>query len=213
MAQLSIKYKDEATPFLKVMDRRMSPESLRYMNINIIGRVIHAEVTYNFQVQGRSQGWEALKPIYAKVKASNTTRFLMKMHPPELGVYPTPWGNIGVKSGLLFASLGSIFRVTARMVMYGTTVPYASQFEQGHQETGMLVQYTNKNGKFVSYYKSFNVWVPGRPFMYVSEQAENAIQRALLDYITADKDRIQITIPNIGHAILALGGRNVKLLK
>jgi phage gpG-like protein len=213
MARLSIKYKDETSDYLKLLDKRFSPKSLIHINENIIGRVVHSAVTYNFKVQGRPQKWAALKIIYAKIKSKLTTRFLGNLQPIQLGKYPTPWGNIGVKTGLLFNSLGTIFRVTSRMLTYGTTIPYASQFAEGHIEKGMQINYVSKTGKYVSYYKSFNVHVPGRHFLYVSPLENRAINRACWDYMTASAKATRIIISNIGHNILATGGRYVYILK
>lgn len=208
MARFKFTYKDSVTPYLNAMDKRMSPNGRIRMNTDIIARVIHAAITYNFQQQGRPN-WADLSFVYKKIKATSSSypRF-MNQQPAELGKYPTPWGKIGTRFGMLFNTLGTILNITPNLVRYGTIAPYASQFAQGHTVNSIKVNYV-RNGKTISYTKAVNVHVQGRPFDYMSDDERQAISTALMDYVTAPKEQQTILIPNINHPILAPGGRRV----
>lgn len=200
---------DEVSENLSSISSRLSPSHKLHMNRMIVARVIHADVASRFYSEGPN--WAPLSPVYEKIKKSTKiTQRGANKQPESLGKHPTPWGNIGVRYGNLFGSLGSVLRITADSVYYGTSNPYAKKFHSGF--TGKRIEVTTKTGRV--YYKDVpkGFTVPPRPFMYLSIDANLAIRTAVQDYMLAPKGKREILIPDFGMRIIGNNGRRVRLL-
>jgi len=215
----------EVNKYLANISARLGPGHASYINRNIIGRIIHAAITHNFYVEARRRPikWPPLSPTYAKIKAKTNIVKAPMRQPKALGIYPTPYGNINIKTGLLFNTLGTIFRVTPNSVTYGTIVPYADEVQSGHSVKRIHVEYDRRysgdtegaRGKIhVSYYKDLTkaIKIPPRPFNYISPREYDAMAQASADYVVAGNNRKMILIPAIEPRIAAPGGRRVYIM-
>jgi hypothetical protein len=201
-----------------------SPRHTSYMLRHIAGRVVHAEITYNFYMGGRPARWKPLSAIYAMIKAKRKIVPYPNRQPKELGTYPTPFGKINVRAGQLFNTLGTIFRATPTSLVYGTTAPHAADVSNGSVVKRIEVEYDRRyagdvNGErgsiHVSYYKDLKkpVHVPARPFNYISPIALDAIASTMAHYVVGNSKRQKtVIIPKIGPQILAPGGHRVTIM-
>jgi phage gpG-like protein len=216
MITFRFRMQGDALKYLKEMEHRTSNRHLLNMQRNIVARVIHAEITYNFMVEARRRPvkWAPLSTVYAKIKNTSSPIKAPNKQPAFLGKYPTPWGNINIRTGRLFGELGTILRITPYSTYYGTITPYAEDVSRGKTTRQMDVNYVNKYGTEVKYRKKFRQpkRIPARPFDFVSQQALNAISISISDYITAPLGRKTIFIPQIKPTILAPGGRRVTII-
>jgi hypothetical protein len=218
----SIRLTGEIKDWAKGLDKKVSSTNLQRINRDIFGRLIHAGVTWNFAVEARNRPrkWPELSPIYSKMKAKAKIIKYPMRQPEKLGVYPTPWNSINTRSGQLYNTLGTIFRVTPTSLTYGTTAPHASRVAEGQTVKRIHVEYITKTGKSVSYYKDLKVdiRVPARPFDFVSKQELQAGGQAAMMALMAKKSRKTIMIPQTsvwngrlnapgGHRIYVYGER------
>lgn len=230
--KLSVKYHTkDCLDYLDSVKLRMGPRHQQHIGKNIIARVVHSIFIHNIQVQGRPKRWTALSPIYAKIKKQTKIDKEPMRQPRDLGVGTTPWGKMGVRTGLMFNTLGAVLRITPNMVQYGNLAGYTSEFQEGHKATDIKVDYVRqqrmlknkKQGKAGGYkYEPRNIKytkkasdkiVPGRPFNIINAKEQSAILFAIMEYETVPTNRKRIVIPDISPVkILAPGGRHVPLL-
>lgn len=222
--RFKIKILGDATKYTTDVVDRTSPRHLMHIQQNIVGRVVHAAVVHNFYVEGarRRSKWAPLSPIYKKIKETtkNIPKAPMKQ-PTELGGgrYRTPYGNINVRTGALFNSLGTIFRVTPNVLTYGTTNPYAKKVMEGHTVRRIDTSYqrfveSTNSTITVKYRKDLKkpVRVPARPFNFIAKNEEQAISDTIAEYFAARRGRRTVLIPPISPRILGPGGRRVYIL-
>jgi hypothetical protein len=174
--------------------------------------------TFNVEAAHRPLKWTPLRPIYAKIKSTskNTERWPM-VQPSSLGQYPTPWGNINVRSGRLFNTLGTILHITPQGVQYGTTTPYAGDVAKGQTVKRLDVEYMRRTGSRsmrIKYRKDLKkaVKIPARPFDFIAQYELDAIAQAIGDYVVASPEQKTILIPPVSQRILAPGGRRIPIL-
>jgi len=212
----SIKLTGEIKDWAKNLDTKVAPAHLQRINRDIFGRIIHAAVTWNFftEARNRPRKWPPLSITYAKIKSTTTViKYPMKQS-AELGVYPTPFGNINVRTGQLYNTLGTIFRVTPNSITYGTTAPHAAQVASGQTVKRIHVEYTSKTGRDVSYYRDLTkpAIIPPRPFDFIARQEVQAGISAAMEYLMAKSTKKTIIIPMItpwGGQLTASGGRRI----
>jgi len=225
---INISFKGDFRSWLDGTTKKLeSSTHKRHVMKNIVGRIAHAAITYNFKVEARSRPkkWPALKFSYAKIKESMLARGTMEKtsvsHPEKLGIYPTPWGQINVATGYLFNTLGRLLRVTDDSLVYGSLAPYASQVHSGHKfPKGYKIPITydrkTKSGNWitVSYTKQLkkSITVPPRPFDFISGPEREAIAVASMEYFLTPGWRKTVIIPKIVPDIKAPGGRRVYIL-
>lgn len=212
--RITVFTKGDLKQWLINAERRTSPRHLEWINRNICAKVIHAATTFNFIKEGRPKRWPPLGKYYKKWKEKQSWDKVENKQPVELGRYPTPWGNINIRTGKLFAELGTTLHITDKQVIYGVPTDYAMKVHKGSKAgTNYIVEYDRKTKsgvKHITSHRKTKKGVPPRPFDYISKKELDAMEIAINEYVTCPPNRRVIIIPDITpNEIRAPGGRRI----